>query len=57
MVYVVTGLVKKTGKRDVISTRFLTKNRAESFMKKLKIDLRNSIPKYKWVMNLRVEKK
>ena len=57
MVYVVTGLVKKTGKRDIISTRFLTKNRAESFMKKLKIDLRNSIPKYKWVMNLRVEKK
>lgn len=53
--YRVTGFVFRIGKRDVIYD-MTSKNDAEEKAKKLKKEIKNSIPKYRWANKIRVER-
>ena len=52
--YVVTGYVKKKGRRDTI-TKPSTKKQAQKSKQFLETDLKRAIPKYRWVKSLCVE--
>ena len=52
--YVVTGYVKKKGRRDTI-TKPATKKQAQDSKKALENELKRSVPKYRWVKSLSVE--
>ena len=51
--YIVTGIVR--GRRERLS-EVMTRGRALQFVKRLKRQLRISIPKYRYVDNIRVER-
>jgi len=53
--YVVTGYIKIKGYRDTI-TNPLTKEEAQERKKSLQRELKESIPRYRWVKALRIEK-
>ena len=54
--YVVTGYVKKKGRRDTI-TKPATKKQAQDSKQSLETELKNSVPKYRGVKSLCVEEK
>lgn len=53
--YVVTGFVKRIGKRDTIS-KPMSKRRAIAFATDLKLDMKLAIAQYKWVNRIAVKK-
>lgn len=53
--YIVTGFVKRLGKRDII-TKPLTRKEALRRKRDIMKELKHAIPKYKWITNLKVEK-
>ena len=52
--YIVTGYVKKKGRRDTI-TKPATKKQAHDSKKSLESELTRAVPKYRWVKSLCVE--
>ena len=54
--YVVTGYIKKKGRRDII-TKPATKKQAQNSKQSLENESKNSVPKYRWVKSLSVEEK
>lgn len=54
--YVVTGYVKRLGRRDTLSKK-MSKAKATAFKKRQLEELKISILKYKWCKDLKIEKR
>jgi len=53
--YVVTGFVKRIGRRDTIS-KPMSKRKAIAFATDLKLDMKLAVAQYKWVNQIRMKK-
>ena len=54
--FVVTGVVKRTGRRDTLSEE-LSNEQARKFKARLNRQLQTSVPRFKFASNLKVVKK
>lgn len=54
--FVVTGFVLRSQKREILSKEFDTIVEGDEFIKRLNAELRESIPKFRWVRDLRVKR-
>lgn len=53
--YVVTGYVKRLGRRDTLS-KPMSLAKARAYKKRTDEDMKIAIPKYKWVKTTKVER-
>ena len=53
--YIVTGFVKRLGRRDTIS-KPMSYDKAKVFIIDLKVEMKLAIPKYRWVRDLKMKR-